>query len=497
MQRRADAFPTFPMSLEIHTPLPRKATSRLAALYGRVSRRNRGILNFFATSLLSRGVSISCQLLQIPVALHYLGNEAFGLWMTFSGFSYLLTVADFGIGLGAQNEIAEAVAIGDQQRARRVFFTACGATTVVGALLALAVIPVCLVLDWGRLLKLTEPQTLRDVHAAAVLVAAVCCSGIATSIGQRLAYALQFGWLLNLQTTVVNLLGLAGVILASHFRLGLLGLFAVVLLPGFFLNLIMTVGLLRWTGWLGRKRFGGWSRAEVFDGGALRRLLSVGLLFFVQQVCDMSLYTVPALLISSMLGAAAVTPFNIGQRLFSLFLVIQNAFLPPLWPAYAEAKAMRDWAWVRRTLRRSVFASLALTITPMLAASLWAEPILRLWIGRKADAASLPGPTLLWLLFAWNAVMVMQQPYTFLLSGMSAVGRLSVYRIATAVCALGLMTLLGPTLGLPGIVTGLIAAMFVSLLGGVLETRRFLRDSARQDTAPPEPVSPLIPVPAR
>ncbi len=483
------------MSLETETPPiappPRKTAGRLAALYGRVSGRNRAILHFFATSLLSRGVSISCQLLQIPVALHYLGNEAFGLWMTFSGFSYLLTVADFGIGLGAQNQIAEAVAVGDHRRARRVFFTACGAVTAVGAALAVIVIPVCLLVDWGRLLKLTEPQTLRDVHAAAVLVAAVCCSGIATSIGQRLAYALQFGWLLNLQTTVVNLLGLAGVILASRYQLGLLGLFAVVLLPGFFLNLLMTAGLLRWTGWLSRRRFGAWSHSEMFDGAALRRLLSVGLLFFVQQICDMTLYTVPALLISSLLGAAAVTPFNIGQKLFSLFLVIQNAFLPPLWPAYAEAKAMCDWAWVRRTLRRSIFASLVLTILPMLAASMWGEPILRLWIGRKADAASLPGPTLLWLLFAWNAVMVLQQPYTFLLSGMSAVRRLSAYRVATAACALGLMVLLGPSLGLSGIVGGLIAAMLISLLGGVLETRRFLRDSARQDAALDAPLVPV------
>lgn len=490
------------MSLETEvppvTPPPtRSVVARIVGLYGRASRRNRAILNFFATSILSRGVSISCQLLQIPVALHYLGNEAFGLWMTFSGFSYLLTVADFGIGLGAQNQIAEAYAVGDHRRARRVFFTASGALAVIGLLLMLCIVPLCLVLDWGHLLKLSEPQTLRDVHGAAVLVAVFCCGGIITSMGQRLAYALQLGWLTNFQTTFINLMGLGGVILACRLQLGLIGLFAVVFVPGFLLNFVVTAGLLRWTGWLDRTRFGGWSRGEIFDGQALRGLLSVGLLFFVQQVCDMSLYTVPALLISSMLGAAAVTPFNIGQRLFSLFLVIQNAFLPPLWPAYAEAKAMCDWAWVRRTLRRSMLASLLLTIAPMAAAALFGGSILHVWIGRKADASSFPGQQLLWLLFAWNVIMVLQQPYTFLLSGMSVVRRLSVYRVVTAVCSIGLMLLLGPKFGLPGIVSGLIAAMLVSLLGGVLETRRFLRESAQANPLPlASDKADLVPVPA-
>ena len=289
-----------------------------------------------------------------------------------------------------------------------------------------------------------------------------------------------------------NILSLIGVLIACHFDLGLLGLFAVVFLPGFVLNILMFVGLLRHTRWLDPS-YGRLLSLDFFDRGALRKLLSVGILFFVQQVCDISLYTAPAILISSLLGAAAVTPFNIGQRLFSLFLVVQNAFLPPLWPAYSEAKAMCDWAWVRRTLRRSILATLVLTIAPMTLASVFGGPVLQLWVGRKTDAAALPGQMLLWMLFAWNVIVVLQQPYAFLLSGMSEVKRLSIYRIITAVSSIGLMLGLGPRFGLPGIVAGLIAAMLVSLLGGVLETRRFLRDAALHNPAPlPAPAdSPL------
>ena len=458
-------------------------SAQAARLYRRLSSRNRSILHFFATSILSRGVSISCQLLQVPIALRYLGSEAFGLWVTFTGFSFLMTVADFGIGLGAQNQIAEAYAVGDLRQARRVFFTASGALGAIGLGLAAATLPLCLLLDWGHLLKLTSPKTLHDVHGAAVIVAMMCCANIATSMAARLAYAIQLGWLNNFQLTISNVLSLTGIILACHFDLGVLGLFAMVFIPGFTLNIVMLGGLLRRLKWFDRS-YGSWRSFDFFDLASLKSLLGVGALFFIQQVCDISLYTAPAILISSMLGAAAVTPFNIGQRLFSLFLVVQNAFLPPLWPAYSEAKAMCDWAWVRRTLRRSLLASLLLTIAPMTLAVIFGGPVLHLWIGKKTAPEAFPTQTLLWLLFAWNVIVVLQQPYAFLLSGMSEVRRLSIYRIVTAVASIGLMLGLGPKMGLGGVVLGLIGAMLISLLGGVLETRRFLREAASQPPAP-------------
>lgn len=471
------SFPALP-------PFAAAVAARAAGFYRGINQRNRAILNFFASSILSRGVSICCQLLQVPIALHYLGEEAFGLWITFSGFSTLLTVADFGIGLGAQNQIAEFYAVGDQRQARRVFLTASTALAGIGLLLVAIMVPVCLWVDWGRLLKLTNPATLHDVHGAAVLVAVFCAAGISLSMGVRLIYALQLAWINNFLNTACNLVTLGGVILTCRMHGSILTLFAVVFAPGLFLGLLMTAGLLRRLRWFDGSYGSLWS-FDFFDFASLKKLLSVGLLFFVQQLCDLSLYTAPAILISSMLGAAAVTPFNIGQRLFSLFLVVQNAFLPPLWPAYSEAKAMCDWAWVRRTLRRSMLATLLLTVGPMALATIFGGPVLQLWIGKNTAVESLPTQTLLWLLFTWNMIVVLQQPYAFLLSGMSEVRRLSVYRIVTAVAAIGLMLTMGSRFGLPGIVAGLIGAMLISLLGGVLETRRFLRDAARQSAPPP------------
>ena len=112
---------------------------------------------------------------------------------------------------------------------------------------------------------------------------------------------------------------------------------------GAVINLIFLFWLLARLGWL---RF---ARGD-FQPSYLRELSHLGLFFFLQQIATMVLFTGPPLILSTTLGAASVTPFNLTQRLLNLFMVVSNAALVPIWPAYAEAKAQSDWPWIRRTL---------------------------------------------------------------------------------------------------------------------------------------------------
>src|SRR3954464_8085519 len=109
--------------------------SRVAQLRQRVrglSGRSRAVGMFFATSLAARALGISCQLLQVPIAMKALGSEAFGLWMTLTSIGTVITFADFGVGQGAQNKLAEAFAAQRDEWARElwdsslVFFGALG-----------------------------------------------------------------------------------------------------------------------------------------------------------------------------------------------------------------------------------------------------------------------------------------------------------------------------------------------------------------------------------
>ena len=60
------------------------------------------------TSGISRAVRIGVTLITIPLTLHYLGNERFGLWMTISSVLAMAGFADFGVGNGVLNTVSTA-----------------------------------------------------------------------------------------------------------------------------------------------------------------------------------------------------------------------------------------------------------------------------------------------------------------------------------------------------------------------------------------------------
>ncbi len=423
---------------------------------------------FFLTSLASRGVGIVCQLLQVPIALSVLGPEAFGLWMTLNSVIYLINFADLGVGIGVQNRIAEAFSLEDRREARVLFNSAFAFLSGVALLLALGLIPLSLALDPTPIFGLGDRGVISQAPLAMAVMAISFCANFPLGLAQRLAYGLQKGWMHNASQALGNVAGLAALFVAARMNASLGVIVLAATIPTVLANAALLATLLRPLGWLTFRGF-------ACQLGVLKELLGLGALFSVQQVLSTVVYSLPAIIISSSLGAAAVTPFNLCQRLFNLFAVVQNAFMLPLWPAYSEAKARGEFGWIRRTLLRSILACGGLTILPMILGAAFAPWILKVWVGDVA-AGTLPSPLLIWLLCGWNALLFLQQTFGFLLAGVSEVRRLTLYSVANALVAVPLMIWWSGSMAQAGVVLGLIVAFLpFNMLGSVLETARYFR----------------------
>ena len=243
--------------------------------------------------------------------------------------------------------------------------------------------------------------------------------------------------------------------------------------------------LLGRLGWL-RMRWSWYERA------LMGKLANVGVFFFLQQIASLVLFSAGPLILSSTLGVAAVTPFNLAQRVFGPFQMVSNAYLLPIWPAYSEAKARGDWRWIRTTLWRSMFVVTVLCLLPMAAMTIYMRPIIAVWTGGKAE---LPSQGLLWLLFFWNGATVFQQPFGYLLAGLSEVRRSTLYSVLTTALALGMIFALIPRFGTSALPMGLlIGFMPFVFCGNAVETFLVLRRATRGATGQPSPGSALTAV---
>lgn len=433
------------------------------------SGRSRSIGLFAISSLVSRGVGIACQLLQVPIALHALGQEGFGLWMTLQSMLYLIAFADCGVGIGVQNRIAEAFGVKDYQSAHCLFNTAFVFLFAVASLLACLFVPAAWLLDVEGIFGLQEAAVIDEASKSVAVVMGLFCLGFPFGLAQRLAYGMQRGWAHNISQALGNIAGLLLLIVAAHYKLGLAMIILAAQLPALLQNVVLIIYLARPLGWLKSSTF-------QFDFLQLKGLLGLGAMFGVQQILGSLVVALPAVVISSTLGAAAVTPYNLAQRLFNLFAVVQNAFMLPLWPAYSDANAKGEYGWMRSTLSRSIIATLVISISPMLVGAVFFEPIINLWVGSQPDQPIMPSAGLIFLLFLWNAVVFIQQPFGYLLAGVSHVKRLTLFSVASALISVPLMFFLVNFYGKEGVVLALLIGYVpFNLLGSILETSRFLK----------------------
>ena len=85
------------------------------------------------TSGISRAVRIGVTLITIPLTLHYLGNERFGLWMTISSVLAMAGFADFGVGNGVLNTVSTAYGKDDWDGIRQAISSGIAVLTLIGA----------------------------------------------------------------------------------------------------------------------------------------------------------------------------------------------------------------------------------------------------------------------------------------------------------------------------------------------------------------------------
>lgn len=456
------------MTITLLEPLRR----RVAGLSG----RSRSVGIFFLTSVGARALGIACQLVQVPLAMRALGGEAFGLWMTLTSIGNVITFADFGVGQGAQNKLAEAFASDRARQARELWDTTLVFFGGVGLLLAAIVVPIARSLDFTTLFNLSDPLVQREAGGAVAVTLLLFCLNFPFGLAQRLAYSRQKGWTHNLVLALGGVGSLVGVLVATRFEWRLPALIAAAQAPLLLGNAALLLWHLGQLGWTDLRRV-------RCDWSTMRELVGLGAYFGVQQVQLVMFVSLPQLIISTSLGAAAVTPYNLAQRLFNLFAVIQNGFMLPLWPAYSAAKARGEFGWIRRTLFLSLGATGLCTLVPMAVGTAFARPILAAWIG---PTAALPSPALVWLLFCWNAALFLEQPFGYMLAGISELRRLTFYAIVSALLSASLMILLVQRYAQEGVVLGLLAGfMPFLLLGNIAETVRVFRHLPLSDSATP------------
>ncbi len=389
------------------------------------ARRHQRAWRTAQASLAARAVSYTARLVSIPLALHLLGAERYGLWLTASSLIAWLGFADLGLGSGLVNALAAAQGRSDTRTARQLVSAAFAASAAVACVLALAVAALSGTGVAARLLgAANDPRLTGDARAVLLLVGLLFAASFALNPVNNVCAALQEGYRTHIAAIAATLASLA--VLAGLHVTGatLTGFTLAMVVPSIAATLLLALGVFCGPH---RALAPRWSGIELRSLGAL--FAGGGPLFFV-ALSDLSVVYSINVLIAARFGAAEVPRVAVPLALCSVFVNVCGGITQPYWPACVDASQRRDWLWLRAAASRLLRVNGLIVVAGALGIVSLGREFLRLWAG----PAVVPSQALLNALAMYAVAQVFSYIAGVLLMGLGRLGmRAALHAGATAV----------------------------------------------------------------
>jgi O-antigen/teichoic acid export membrane protein len=263
--------------------------------------------------------------------------------------------------------------------------------------------------------------------------------------------------------------------------LSLGGLLIVVFYRGGLPWLVLAVGgasvfatLLNWVTEFGIARRWLLPSYRLVELQAVTRLAKVGFLFFILQASGAIAFASDNLVASQVLGPAAAARYSVAQRAFMLSPLIVGFIVAPLWPAYGEALARGDRAWVRKTFMRSLGLALSISLPLCAGLVIFAGPIFTAWVG----VGLIPSAGVTLGLGVWTILFSLGSAVAMLLNAANIIGFQVVTAISLASTSIVFKILLAEHFGIAGIPWALVATytVAVAIPTSIYLARRFRTD---------------------
>ena len=364
-------------------------SSLYSKLFGQSASRSARLKQNVAVSLLVKVGSIVCSLVMVPVAIDFVNDVQYGIWLTISSIVAWMSFFDIGFTNGLRNKLAEAFAFKDNALAKVYVSTTYFILSVIFFFLALLLLLLVQLLDISSLLNISGSYETELKVSLSVLIVYFCITFVLRILSvvliadQRPAYSSFIDF-------VGQLLSLAAILIFRNYVDGSLTILSYCLcIPPLLVWVFFT--FYCYSG----KRYRCCSpsvkhiRMEYSS-----RLLALGLKFFVIQIAALIQFQTANILIARLYSMGEVTQYNIAYKYFNVLYMFFMILLQPFWSAVTDAYAKGDYDWIKSMVRKylKVVALIAVGGLLMLVLS---DFVYKVWIG---GAVQIPFSLSTWMM---------------------------------------------------------------------------------------------------
>jgi O-antigen/teichoic acid export membrane protein len=367
----------------------------------------------------------------MPIVLRVLGPAQFGVWGAAASLAWMSGFVDIGTGTALVTLVARSVSRNESNEARDQI---AGALAIGSCLSVLMLAGACIAWLSGVLQGGVAPYLIAFIGLAL---------NAPLNSANNVWMALQEGYVSGFWELVQTVLTTTALITAATFTHEVWVYVALVYAGLVLSNLGSLIHLF-------------WIHPELRPEGLLvapeilRGVAFSAILFFTAGIASGLSFMLDNVLALQLLGPEAAARMTIAMRICLSAMGLVAVMSQPLWPAFTEAAHTADRAWIRQTLLRGSALLVGSAAAGALILVLFGEWLLRLWLHTNLGI----GRALLVAISAWIIVHSLGRVPYLLTSGLSLLRfQVVVFSISTSI-AWGLKFILGPLLGVSGILWG-------------------------------------------
>lgn len=327
-------------------------------------------------SLMIKCISIAVSFFLVPLTLGYVDSELYGIWLTLSSIITWLQFMDIGFTNGLKNRLGEAIALNNWEKGKALVSTTYG-------MMILIFVPICIVstilipyINWADFLNI-NPIYNDDVCNAMYVLIICFCSQMILNVLTAVITAFQKVALSSSFIVIGNILSFFLIFFMTKLcPPSLLALaFAISTMP---VIVLLVASFYLYSNKL--KRIS--PSISFYNGTYVKDLFNLGFKFFLIQIQMLVMYQSTNVLISNVSGPEDVTSYNIAYKYIGIAMMIYTILLQPLWPAFTDAYARKDFTWMKNIYKKMTKVFLLCTLMVILMVII--SPIVyNIWIGDR------------------------------------------------------------------------------------------------------------------
>ncbi|HDQ59776.1 MAG TPA: hypothetical protein ENN30_01135, partial [Candidatus Woesearchaeota archaeon] len=370
--------------------------------------RIQGIKKTALGTVVTRLIGVAVQVAMVPLALGYLGTEKYGLWMAMASIIGFLHLSDLGVGNAVIAIVASKKAKESDMELRDFLSFSFFLLLKVSSVIFLLGIFTIFLIDWTHIFNSEDIILRSELNLAMLVLLGMFCFSMPLSIAQQVRLGLQEGHKNAIFNSVGQLLNLGLIYFVVKSELGLHWLIAAsaigTILAHFFnlCNLFLSFDF-------------GSPVSNNLRSNHLPLLIRRGIGFFLIQISGLVAYQSDILIVSHFISPAEVTQYTVVLKYFSIPAIILSFFFVGLWPAYSDAIARGEKAWVITYFWKSVCLALVINFV----CALFLLSLSSTLIGYWTNGLVKPSATLLLSMFVWSLLTAIGGNIATLLNGLS------------------------------------------------------------------------------